>query len=292
MSSKVYEIVTAKILEILDSGVVPWSVPWGPGVNEQKRSNGAAYRGFNQMLLTAERLVRGYSSRVWVTYKQAQEFGGTVKKGAKGTPVLFFQFMKKEEIRNGISREKKIPVTKFYTVFNIDQTEGCKLPAKLTSKPVAEHEPIDACKAIMDGYKNGPALVHLEHRAFYRPAPDEINMPAVDTFKSFAHYFGVWAHEAVHSTGHVKRLDRSTIGEAYHLDRSVRSFEEIIAELGSSYLCGVAGVEAVTIENSAAYCKSWLEYLRNDPGEIVRAASQAAKAADHILGVTFTKEEE
>lgn len=185
------------------------------------------------------------------------------------------------------SRQRPIPVLRYFTVFNVEQCDNLTKLAPLTEADRISVDPIPACQAIVDGMPNRPAIRHGGDRAYYAPAADYVQLPQAEAFDSMAEYYGVAFHELGHSTGHSTRLDRG-------LDASDRlaafgsedySREELVAEMTSAYLLGHAGIET-GIPNSAAYIKSWLRAIKADPKALVVAGGKAQKAADYVLGAT------
>ena len=282
----VYEIITARIQEQLEQGVIPWSKPWDATVHMPRNlSTKKAYRGVNVWLLIG----REFESPWWVSFKQCKALGGTVNKGEKGTPVVFWKWLEQEKTEDadpegeGTSGKARAPLLRYYTVFNVEQTT---IPAERI--PVPERQasgfsPIERCESIVSGMPAPPVLRNGGTRAFYRPGEDLVNMPVPERFRSSPEYYSTLFHELVHSTGHPGRLNRQTIKDLAPFGSPNYSREELIAEMGAAFLCGVAGIENATIENSAAYIKGWLRALEDDSRLVVLAASQAQKAAEYIL---------
>ncbi len=292
--AKIYDMITDRICEMLEQGVIPWHKPWrttdGQAVKNLVSKHN--YRGINVPLLSC----MGYDSPYWLTYNQAKKLGGHVGKGQKGTPVIFWkwrEFEEEVEGKNGTeTRKRSVPFLRYYTVFNLEQIEGLpenKIPeAPTTIKPI---EPIEECKKIVDGYKNAPEIRHGGNRAYYNPALDLIGMPKAETFESREAYYDTCFHEMVHSTGNTKRLDRPVGVSSF--GSKMYSKEELVAEMGAAFLCGESGIEErPLIENQAGYIQSWLQSLRNDRKLVIMAAAQGQKAADHILNRQFQKKEE
>lgn len=283
---KIYEMVTDRIMTKLEAGVVPWHKPWAGGDMPVNLVSKKQYRGVNVWLLSC----MGFSSPYFVSYKQAQELGGTVKKGEKGCPVVFWKWLEKKDpdAREGeiSTKDRKIPLLRYYTVFNTDQCEGidhAKIPT--SDLPVREIEPIEECELMVAGMPKRPEITHTEQRAYYRPSTDTVNMPAQETFEGDEEYYSTLFHELTHSTGHESRLNRRGSDTPRNFGDREYSKEELVAEMGAAYLCGVAGIENKTIDNSAAYIASWMKALRDDKKMVVQAAGQAQKAADFILDV-------
>lgn len=277
----VYSIVTEKILEALDKGVVPWRRPWGgKQLMPKSATTGKHYRGINVWLLFVSAECHGYESPWWVTYKQAQALGGQVKKGEKSTLVTFW----KEWTPKDAEEDEKIPVLRYFNVFNAAQCDG--LGAKFTERPdvpTYQHDAIEECERIAAGYPNGPTVEHGGFKACYQPGPDRVMIPRAQFFEQREEYYSALFHELVHSTGHAKRLNREDLGKQ---DIEPYGREELIAEMGAALLCGVAGISPQTIDNSASYIDNWRRTIKEDVKLVVRSAAAAQKAADCVLGAT------
>jgi antirestriction protein ArdC len=281
MNESVYQVITSRIIGLLEKGVVPWQQPWQSTDHAPRNMvSGKPYRGINTFLLSA----LGYSSPFWLTFKQAQSLGGHVKQGEKGSPVIFWKWLDMENKDTG--KTERIPFLRYSSVFNVAQCEGIEVPT--TGEPVREHSPVDAAENIVAGMPKRPEIKQGSNRAFYSPARDMIGMPALEQFGTTEHYYSVLFHELTHSTGHETRLNRKSVsrteGTQASFGSDAYSREELVAEMGSAFLCGHAGIVERTIDNSAAYLASWLNRLKSDPKLVVQAAAQAQKAADFILG--------
>lgn len=264
----VYEIVTEKIVAALDAGVVPWHKPWSGGVSGNANfKTKHVYTGVNQMLTA----IAGYACPYWLTYKQAASMGGQVRKGEKGTLITFWKIWDREVE----GKEKKVPVFRYFTVFNLEQIDGIEWE----QPAAAEHaDPIAEAQQIVDAY-HGPVVKHAsQDRAFYRPDSDTVMMPQIGQFESREAYHQTLFHELVHSTGHESRLERG-IRNGFGDNRYAR--EELVAEIGAAMLMASAGLEP-RIEESAAYIASWKRRLQEDPKLIVTAASAGQKAVEFI----------
>jgi len=278
-----HEIIRQRIVAALERGTVPWRKPWnanGIGGLPMNFATKKAYRGVNILLLLAE----GYASDAWLTYKQAQSIGAQVRKGEKSTPIFFWSIVDEKKSKDG----KKHFFLKQHAVFNIAQCDGIEIPA---AKPVPEFSAIESCEHIVAGY-DGPPIVHGGNRAAYSPTLDRIMMPEKASFHSTAEYYSTLFHELAHSTGHSSRLNRKGIVDAISFGSHNYSEEELVAEFACAFLCGQAGIEDKTIDNSASYIKSWVKKFNDDPQVLMRAASAASKAADRILGVKRNDEGE
>ena len=272
--ASVYEIVTSRILAELEKGQVPWRKPWRtlPPANLISKK---PYRGINVFLLA----LAGYGSQYWLTYRQAQALGGNVRRGEHGTKTVFWKFDTFEtETADGETEARKSAFLRYYTVFNLEQTEGLK--ALLALPPAF---PIESAEAIVTGMPNPPAF-EQDAQAAYIPSRDTVTMPSRTAFDSQAEYYSTFFHELTHSTGHAKRLAREGFDSPQKFGSESYSREELIAEMGSAMLCGIAGIEKATISNSAAYLHSWIQRLKADSRLVVSAASAAQKAADYIRG--------
>ena len=275
-----YEIVTESIIKQLESGVAPWRKPWRTEMPANLVTK-KEYRGINIFLLAA----RGYGSRYWVTYRQAQALDGNVKKGAHGSKVVFWKFdeYREENSETGETENHKSILLRYYTVFNLEQCEGIKSPE---SVPIIN--PIEQCESIVRSMTNPPGFAQAS-QACYRPSTDTVGMPARSAFNSAEEFYSTLFHELTHATGHPSRVGREGIMNHNPFGSEDYSKEELVAEMGAVMLSGVAGIESQTLGNSAAYLQAWINKLRSDSRLIVSAASQAQKAADYILAKTMSE---
>jgi len=179
---------------------------------------------------------------------------------------------------------KKIPLLRYYNVFNVEQCDGLTLPA--TDGDKLEFEPIELAEAVRDGYIDAPDYQELENRAYYAPARDLVNLPKKEAFKSIAGYYGTLFHELAHSTGHGDRLNRDGFLDGASFGSEVYSKEELVAEFGASFLCGLCGIES-ELENSASYIKGWLEKISDNEKWLISSATQAQKAVEYMLGTGY-----
>lgn len=292
MSDKnVYEIITERICAQLEKGTIPWQKPWnspeGSNLLPRNLASGKAYRGVNVFLLHA----MAYESPYWVTFKQAQERGGTVRKGEKATPVVFWKWLDSDQVdENGKAR--RIPLLRYYSVFNVAQCDGVEYPQpEVKTREIA---PIDAAQAIVANMPKCPTILHGGDRACYSPSLDVVKMPELGTFRSAEDYHNVLFHELTHSTGHESRLKRKGVsgsdGEWSAFGSTPYAREELVAEMGAAFLSGHAGIVERTLDNSAAYVAGWLSRLKDDSKLVVVAAAQAQRASDFILNVKHEAE--
>jgi antirestriction protein ArdC len=275
----VYEIITEKIIKQLESGVAPWRQPWTcqspANLVTQKE-----YRGLNVFTLASQ----GFSSRFWLTFKQAIKLGGRISKGQKSSPVIFWNLGDERETttQDGAKETSRPLLLRYYSVFNLSQAEGIDIAASLLQE-TRTNDPIETCEQIVASMPK-PPLFEQSDKAWYSPSNDVVGMPARGLFHSSEEYYATEFHELAHSTGHAKRLHRENFDNPDSFGSESYSKEELIAEMTAAMLCGIAGIEQRILENSAAYLKTWIARLKSDSRLLVSAASQAQKAADFIRG--------
>ena len=299
----VYQRVTDRILALLAQGVAPWQKPWqtsarlGAGWSEgapawfpRSAVSKKPYRGINTWLL----LSAGYDDPRWLTFKQALDLGGNVKKGEHGTKIVLWKETRRQaENDQGEQETRRSLFATEYTVFNVAQCENLKLgPAPAGVQQPRKEDRHAEAERILVGYlfgQGGPGgVAHHGDRAYYDPNVDGITLPPVASFDSLDAYYTTAFHEAGHSTGHRSRLDRGfggTFGDHGY------GKEELVAEFTASFLAACSGIER-TIDNSAAYLANWAQAIQADPKLLVQAASAAQKAADLILGAQAGAEAE
>lgn len=281
MSIKVYELINNRIMELLEQGTVPWRKTWNAQSNYPKNLiTRKDYRGINHFLLSC----MPYSSPYWMTFKQVQDKGGHVLKGSMSTPVIFWKFLDKKHV--DISEEQdsgtgKIRLLRYYSVFNLDQTEG--LPAPEPEETHKDHEHLQEPEQVIKGMPFKPEIRFGGNKACYSPSLDYVQLPHLHTFEGPEEYYSTLFHELVHSTGHASRLGRKSILEPSYFGGHKYSKEELVAEMGAAFLSGLTGIEHKTIENSAAYIQGWLKVLKNDRTLLIHAAAAGQKASNFIL---------
>lgn len=274
MSAKVQKIVQEKILEMLEEGTVPWRKTWniGQGFAKNIVSNNT-YQGSNFFLLNCQ----GYTSPYWMTFKQAKDNGGYVKKGEKSSIVTFWTTFKKKDPKTGEEIDGSFPFMRFSRVWNLEQTENVKVPKREEDAiEKYDNDPIENCEQIIKEYKNMPTIKWGKSPC-YSLDGDYIGMPTIDHFFSPEEYYAAFFHEMGHSTRHFTRLDRPKTSYAK---------EELVAEMTACFLCAEAGIETATIENQASYIKSWRDRIKKDVKLVVEASSQAQKTANYIMNIT------
>jgi antirestriction protein ArdC len=293
----VYQIVTDRIIASLKEGIIPWEKPWKAptfegGIFPRNFVTGKPYRGVNVFLLWGTR----FSSPFWLTFKQALALGGNVRKGEKGSQIVFYKQLRSSKIKtddvtaskNGGKDDDRAPfILAYYTVFNVEQCNGLSVPT-VEPTPSLPVNADDTCEAIVSNWAGRPTIRTEEvneGRAYYRPSTDSVHLPARFRFIDTAHYYATLFHELVHSTGHESRLARK-FGSSFGDD--LYSREELVAETGSAFLCAVAGIATKNTEqNTAAYIHNWISRLELDNRLIVQAAASAQRAVDLITGHSF-----
>ncbi len=280
----VYTIVTDRIIEHLEKGVIPWRQPWTEAGLPKNLITKRQYRGINIWLLATLH----HSQNYFLTFKQVKELGGSVKQGEKSCPVIYWNWVEKENKETG--KKEQVPFLRYYNVFNISQTEGIpkdKLPPVIESN----NDPIKSCEEIIAGMPKRPDIRHKEHQAFYNPKEDFVNMPESKTFIDSESYYATLFHELVHSTGHTERLNRKEIMGMKSMYSEDYAIEELTAEMGASYLKSYSGIPIEKIDNNVAYIEHWLGRLKKDKRLIVYASARAQQAMDYILNIKKEEKE-
>jgi antirestriction protein ArdC len=280
----IYQQLTDKIISKLEQGNIPWQKPWKSiqfGLPQNFISK-KVYRGCNFF----EALFEDRATPYWLTYKQAKELGGNVKKGETGIPIIYFQLIEREQSNGDISR---FPMVKKSTVFNLEQIEGIVNPfaeekKKFEEENLIDFNPIESCEELLSTFidKVAPYSHDSGQRAFYRPGIDAIVMPEKEYFHKPEGYYSTLFHEMAHSTGHTTRLDRDGIIGHHQKGSKGYAREELVAELTSAFLCSKAGIENDVIENNAAYIQNWLGALKNDKMIVYDAMKDAFKAIEYL----------
>lgn len=277
----IYQDVTDRILEQLKAGVVPWRKTWSTGL-PKSLTTGKEYRGLNILLLG----MTGYTSRYWVTYREAQRLGGQVRKGERSTRICFWHWRTPEdlvELRRKLGKADVAPCTCFTSaVFNVEQVDGIRRPDDDFPNPDAN--PLERAESLLAVMPDKPGITHtLTGSPCYRWQLDEIALPHLSQFESAAEYYTTLFHEVVHATGHPRRLNRKA--QADGTDDERYSFEELVAEFGASFLSAFTGVSDPDSDAlSASYIDGWAQVFQKDSRILVRAASTAQRAADYIRG--------
>lgn len=290
----IYTRITNRIVADLEKGVRPWFKPWNAEhamgrITRPLRANGLPYQGINVLMLWSTAVADGFACPMWMTFRQAAELGGHVRKGEKGTQVVYAStFNRTEEGESGEEVEQQIPFLKAYTVFNVDQIE--ELPEHYYAKaeprldPVARNEQADSFFSA-----TGAEIVHGGNRACYIPSRDQVHMPPFESFRDAESYYATLGHELAHWTKHPKRLDRE-FGRKRWGDEGY-AMEELVAELASAYLSADIDLTPEPREDHASYIASWLEVLKNDKRAIFTAAAHAQRAATYLTDLQPTVRE-
>jgi antirestriction protein ArdC len=292
--SDLYEKIVERIIEQLNQGVVPWKSPYFSTVGFPKNfATQKEYRGINVLLLGSQR----FTSPYFMTFLQAKELGGTVRKGERGHLVVKYgTYLKEDEHTQEDDPAKLRGYFKGYTVFHSSQIDGIDFPEPAALPELTTTEKTDRARAIIDAMPQRPPIMEGSAVPCYRPATDSVHMPAIGYFTSEEAYYSTLFHELAHSSGHSSRLARKSLMENKGFDatgstsRKVYAEEELVAEMAASFLNAHAGIIEEEIENSAAYLQSWINALQGKDAKawIIRAASQGQKAADFILGRDLT----
>jgi antirestriction protein ArdC len=296
VNSDIYQRVTAQIVASLEQGVRPWLKPWNAEhaagrITRPLRGNGVPYQGINVLMLWGAAVERGYAAPIWMTFKQALELGGCVRKGEKGSQVVYASTFSRTETdgESGEESERDIPFLKGYTVFNVEQIDG--LPAHFTAPA---EPPLDPVQRIAHAERffgaTGATVRHGGNQACYSVASDFVQMPFFETFRDAESYYATLAHELTHWTRHPSRLDR-TFGRKRFGDEGY-AMEELVAELGAAFLSADLGLTPEPREDHAAYIGHWLNVLKNDKRAIFTAASHAQRAADFLSNLSPAAQQE
>lgn len=289
--TNLYDDVTRRIIAELEAGRFPWVQPWGvtgapgrPGsVNPGLPRNavtGRHYSGVNVLILWGAVIENGHPSQSWLTFRQAREAGGNVRKGEHGVTVVyadrFTPEAEKERARHSGDEAKAIPFLKRFTVFNVAQCEGLRPGLAADPAPLPERQIVPVAEEVIAA--SGVDFRIGGDRAFYVPSEDFVQVPPQPAFFEQINYYRTALHELTHATGHALRLGRTILNDFGSKDYAR---EELVAEMGSAFLCAALGI--VPTVRHADYLGCWLDVLREDNRAIFRAASAASKAADWIL---------
>lgn len=269
---KAKDVIIKQILEKMEEGHIPWQNPYLNGGVHRNFVTGKPYNGIN--VLTT--WLSGYTTPYWLSFKQAKELGGHVKKGEKGSPILFFTVV---EDKN--NPDKTFPIFRYTSMFNVEQ---CDLPFEIKTENTKIGDPIHDCEVVISQYPVDKDISGKYLYGSYDHEKDLIKMPEAKRFTSIEEYYSTFFHEIIHSTGSKSRLKRNL---------EDRALEELIAEIGSAMLCSQNGMEFCPnmdyFENQVAYIQGWARQIADKPHAIITAASEASKAVDYIM--TSTMEE-
>ena len=284
-----------QIREQIKAGVAPWQKPWKPGETQLPANVASerAYRGGNSLYLSVAQTAKGYSDNRWGTYKQIKELGGQVRKGEKGSHVLFYKFDDERRAREDGPRDEsgkpsesgeqsRPPLVRAYTVFNVEQAEGLKLERREDAEPPPEWKAHQAAERVI--HESGIHVAHVRgDRAFYNIQTDKVTLPEREQFATANGYYQTALHELGHATGHPDRMDRDTLKHGAGKFGSVEyAREELRAEMSAMMTGERVGV-GHDGSRGAAYVEGWLKALDKDPKEIYKAAADAQKISDYLM---------
>lgn len=281
----IYEEITERIIDSLETGVIPWARPWEAALYGEHRNadTNRPYRGLNIMLLNLVGMMKGFVDPRWLTYRNAEKLGGHVRKGEKGVGIVFWKFLPVKDRQDhdddhvadsDDSDRKVIPFARMYTVFNVEQCEDLDLPSLEVTRDIDDAENRDAERIL-----SLPTMKHGGGQAYYSKAKDFIAMPVREAFENLDFYYATAYHEIVHWTGHPARLQRQ-FGKRFG-DQDY-AFEELVAEIGASFLGASTGIPFEEMRHPG-YIDSWLRILKQDNRAIFTAAAKAQAAADFVL---------
>ena len=282
----IYTRITNQIVSHLEKGVRPWVRPWNAEhatgrITRPLRHNGKPYSGINVLSLWASALAQNFAAPIWMTFKQASELDAHIRKGEKGSLVVYADSIKRKETdeKTGDEIDREIPFLKGYTVFNVEQIEG--LPETYYAKAAPNPDPvvrIDHAEKLFAAL--GATIRHGGNRAFYSIAADAIQMPPFESFQGADNYYATLAHECTHWTGSKNRLDRDFGGHRFGSEGY--AVEELVAELGAAFLCADLELALEPREDHASYIATWLKVLATDNRAVFTAAAHAQRAAEFI----------
>lgn len=281
----IYTRVTAKIVAALEQGVRPWMKPWSgenaaSRISRPLRHNGAPYSGINILMLWGASIEHGFTSPSWMTFRQALALNAHVRKGEKGSLVVYANtFTKTEEDAEGQEIDREIPFLKGYTVFNVEQIDG--LPEHYYAKPEPKFTTVQRIDRADAFFAATQADVRYRGgRAYYAQEADYIQMPPIESFRDAESFYATLAHESIHRTKHPSRLNRDFGRKVWGDEGYAR--EELVAELGAAFLCADLEITPEVQEDHASYIATWLQVLKNDNRAIFQAAAHAQRAVDYL----------
>lgn len=275
MNTSIYDELTNKVIQSLENGVAPWIKPWNTTTTADKNMvSGKPYRGVNTLILGMSGMAQGFSTNLWASYKQWQELGATVRKGEKGTRIVFYSPVSKEKVNStGETVTENYACLKTYYVFNASQCDDIEIPKPETVEK--SFLDIEACEQFITD--TGALIRHGGAEAFYHRSDDFIGLPVKTDFLSNEHYYATAFHELTHWTGAKHRLEREK-GKLF--GDTKYAFEELVAELGATFLCNDFSFTGEL--RHEAYIQSWLKALKDDNKAIFKASALAQKACDYL----------
>lgn len=276
----VFGMITDRIVEQLENQVIPWRKPWAEGGHPQNLFTKRPYNGINTWLLGS----LGYAQNYFLTWNQLKAVGASVKKGEKGTMVIFWKLLPPDQSQDNTKPQPVKSVLRYYFVFNIAQIDHLPEVLSIPYPPDTINQ-ISACDEIVERMPNRPVIKHAKQKAYYDPLNDYVNMPKQGSFITPESYYCALFHELIHSTGHQSRLNRKEIVETNTFGSEPYSLEELTAEIGACYLNSFAGIINKEFDNSVAYIQGWIKALKDDKQMIVHASGRAHRATDYILNI-------
>ena len=289
MKSDIYQKITGQIVSELEKGVRPWLQPWNVEhaagrITRPLRGNGIPYKGINVLVLWSAAIEKGYAAPIWMTFKQATELKASVRKGERGSLVVYADKIIRTETdsKTGEDSERAIPFLKGYTVFNVEQIDS--LPEHYYAKPAPRRDTIERVERAETFLSNtGASVRHGGNKAYYNISQDLVQMPPFESFRDAESYYATRTHEQIHWTRHPSRLDRD-FGRKRFGDEGY-AMEELVAELGSAFLSSDLELTPEVREDHVSYIASWIKVLKDDKRAIFTAASHAQRAADYLHGL-------
>ena len=279
-SVDVFAVLTERLIEQLEKGIIPWRTPWSNAGIPRNLVSKHPYRGINLIVLAS----LGYAENVFVSFNQLKEIGAKPKTDEKACPVMFWKFPPKEE--DTVVRKK--PTLHYYSVFNITQCED--IPDSFQLSPTKVLGSIDTCEHVVSNMPQCPAIQNKMKTAFYDPLHDYINVPKQNTFATEEGYYTCLFHQLIHATGHHSRLGRKDLVELPEFGYSNFSHEELVAEIGTGYLQSYTGV-LEEFSPSQEYLSGWIKRFKEDKHFAYSAAAKAQQAVDFILDLKNEHEE-
>jgi antirestriction protein ArdC len=282
----IYTRITKQIVSHLEKGVRPWVMPWNAEhaagrITRPLRHNGKPYSGINVLSLWASAMAQNFAAPIWMTFKQATELDAHIRKGEKGSLVVYADSITRKETdeKTGDEIDREVPFLKGYTVFNVEQIDG--LPEAYYAKAAPNLDPVARIEHVEKFFATlGATIRHRGNRAFYSIAADAIQMPPFESFQDADSYYATLAHECTHWTGNKTRLDRDFGGHRFGSEGY--AVEELVAELGAAFLCSDLELALEPREDHASYIATWLKVLAADNRAVFTAAAHAQRAAEFI----------
>lgn len=270
----VFSIITDRIIQLLHQGIVPWYKPWGGAGIPRNLMTGIPFKDVNLLHL----LALGFSKNLFISFKQLKEVGAEAKEGEKPYPIAYWKWPEESDKTKG---KKLRPLLRYYSVYNVAQCKG--IPKGLISKIESVESPRLSCEDLVKQMPNQPEILHKALDPYYEPQDDYVNLPSPEFCITAEQYYANLFYQLIHSTGHTKRLNRKDVMEYLPSKLETYSSEHLIAEIGSCFLQGHAGIREMDPESGVEYIQGWINFLLEDTKAIIYASSQAQKAVDYIL---------